>query len=151
MHNKTQNKHYPKNKSKYRKFKKNYEQWKTTLPSFRNREGRTVKTETNKINHLLPFKSTSNITELNELIFAGVKLVSEKKGIPSKITKKESKPGWVIRLKTNIKNLRKPAEMIKEKKDAGIFWNKNENERQEKKKTIQLEEINQYALSKKKN
>ena len=67
---------------------------KTTLPSFRNIEWRTVKTETNKINQVLPYISTNIITELSDLIYAGVKLVCEKIGIPSKSTKKELKPGW---------------------------------------------------------
>ena len=38
--------------------------------------------ETNKINRVLPYVSTNNITELNELIYAGAKLVSKKIGIP---------------------------------------------------------------------
>ena len=61
---------------------------KTTLPSLRNIEWRTVTTETNKIDQVLPYISTKNITELNELIYAGAKLVCEKIGIPSKSTKK---------------------------------------------------------------
>ena len=54
---------------------------KTTLPSLRNIELRTVKTETNKINRVLPYISTNNITELNERIYAGEKLVCENIGI----------------------------------------------------------------------
>ena len=55
---------------------------KTTLPSFRNIEWKTVKTETNKINQVLTYISTNNITKLNELIYVGVKFVCEKIGIP---------------------------------------------------------------------
>ena len=81
---------------------------KTTLPSLRSIEWRTVKTETNKINQvLLPYISMNNITEINELISAGVKLVCEKIGILSKITKKKSKPGLEIRLETQIKKFTK--------------------------------------------
>ena len=69
---------------------------KTMLPSLRNIEWRTLKTETNKINQILPYISMNNITELNELIYAGAKLVCEKIGVPSKSTKKQSKPGWEI-------------------------------------------------------
>ena len=61
---------------------------KTTLPSLRNIKLRTVKTETNRINQVLPNVSTNNITELNELIYAGAKLHCEKMGIASKISKK---------------------------------------------------------------
>ena len=64
---------------------------KTTLASFRNIEWRKVKTETNKINQVLPYISTINITELNEQMYAGAKLLCEKIGILSKNTKKESK------------------------------------------------------------
>ena len=42
---------------------------KTTLPSLRNIEWRTLKTETNKINQILPYISTNNITKLNEQIY----------------------------------------------------------------------------------
>ena len=65
---------------------------KTTLPPLRNIEWGTVKTETEKINQVQTYLSTNNITELNELIYAGAKLVCEKIGIPSKSTKKKSKP-----------------------------------------------------------
>ena len=61
---------------------------KTTLLSLRNIEWRPVKTETNKINQVLPYISTNNITGLNEVIYAGAKLVCEKIEMPSKSTKK---------------------------------------------------------------
>ena len=57
---------------------------KTTLPLLRNIEWRTLKTETNKINQILPYISTNNITELKDLIYAGAKLVCGKIGVPSK-------------------------------------------------------------------
>ena len=80
---------------------------KTILPSLRNIEWKTLKTETNKINHILPYIPTNNITELNELIYAGAKLVCENIGTPSKSTKKQSKPGWEIRLESQIKKTTK--------------------------------------------
>ena len=76
---------------------------KITLPSVRNIKLRTVMAEMKKINQVLLYISTNNITELNELIYAGAKLVCEKIGILSKNTKKESNPGWEIRLETQIK------------------------------------------------
>ena len=63
---------------------------KTILPSLRNIEWKTLKIETNKINYILPYIPTNNITELNELIYAGAKLVCEKIAITSKSTKKQS-------------------------------------------------------------
>ena len=71
---------------------------KTTLPSLRNIEWRIVRAETNKVNQVLAYISTNNLTEVNELIYAGAKLVWEKIGIPSKSTKEKSKPEWEIRL-----------------------------------------------------
>ena len=55
---------------------------KTTLLSLRNIEWITVKTETKKINQVLTYMSTNNITELNELIYVGTKLVCEKIRVP---------------------------------------------------------------------
>ena len=46
---------------------------KTILPSLRNIEWKTLKIETNKINHILPYIPTNNNTDLNELIYAGAK------------------------------------------------------------------------------
>ena len=92
---------------------------KTTLTSLRNIEWRRLKTETNKINQIIPYISTNNITDLNDLIYAGAELVCEKIGVPSKSTKKPSKPGWEVRLETQIRNLRKQAKMVKQK-DPGI-------------------------------
>ena len=63
-------------------------------------------TETEKTNQVLTYISTNNITELNELIYAGVKLVCEKIGIPSKNKKKKSKPGWEIRLETQKESMK---------------------------------------------
>ena len=73
---------------------------KNILPSFKNTEWKTLQIETNKINHILPYIPTNNITELNELIYAGAKLICEKIGIHSKSTKKQSKLGSEIRLET---------------------------------------------------
>ena len=58
--------------------------------------------EANKVNQVLTCISTNNISELNELIYAGAKLVCDKIGIPSKITK-DSKPGLEFRQETQIK------------------------------------------------
>ena len=89
---------------------------------------------------------TDNITELNELIYTGAKLVCEKIGIPSKSPKKQPKLGWEIRLETQITKQRKQARMIK-KRGAEISGNKKEQAIQEK-ITVQLEEINQKELAK---
>ena len=61
----------------------------------------------------------------------GAKLAYEKIRIPSKSTKKQSKPGWEIRLETQIKkikkNLRKQPKMVKQKY-PGICGNRMEKD-----------------------
>ena len=74
---------------------------KNNLPSLRNIEWRTLKIEMNKIDQVLTYISTNNITELNELIYAGTKISLES---PQNAWKK-SKPGWEIQLEMQIKNL----------------------------------------------
>ena len=49
---------------------------KTTLPSFKNQDWKTVKAVTEEINKSLTHISTNSIMELKELIYAGAKLVS---------------------------------------------------------------------------
>ena len=55
---------------------------KTPLLSLRNQDRRTVKSETEKVNDLLTIILTNDITELNDLIQAGAKLVCEKNRDP---------------------------------------------------------------------
>ena len=47
-----------------------------------------------------------NLTELNELIYAGAKLVSDKIGIPQRNPERNSKSGWEMRIEAQIKKLR---------------------------------------------
>ena len=75
----------------------------------------TIKAETNKVNQVLTYISTNNITELNELIYAGAILVFEKIGIPSKSTKEKSKPEWEFKLESQIKNSMKKGQNSKTK------------------------------------
>ena len=51
---------------------------KTILPFLSNQDWRTVKSDTKKVNDLFTNISTNDITELNDLIYAGAKLVCEK-------------------------------------------------------------------------
>ena len=120
---------------------------KTTIPSLRNIEWRTLKTETNRINQMLPYISTNNISELNDLIYAGAKLGCEKIWVPSKSTKKQSKPGWEVRQETQEKNnLPKQVKRVKQK-DPRICGKRMEKTTRDK-ITVQLEEINEKVLAK---
>ena len=55
-----------------------------------------------KINKVLTYISTNNITESND---SGAKLGYKKIGIPSKSAQKKSKPEWEIQLETQIKKI----------------------------------------------
>ena len=59
--------------------KKMMSEKKNTLPSLKHQNWKTVKAETEKINELLVHIS-SNITELNDRIYAGANLVCAKIG-----------------------------------------------------------------------
>ena len=102
----------PEQKVNLKNFKRIVNREKTNLPSLRNLEWRIFKNKPNKINQVIPYILTNNITESNELIYAETKLVCEKIGICSKSTKEKSKPGGEIRLETQIKNLQKKNEYI---------------------------------------
>ena len=80
-----------------------------------NHDWRSVKSETKKVNDLWTNTPTSNLTELNDLIYAGAKVVCEKIG-------RKSKPKWELRLEPQIKKPRqakilKPNMKQREKND----------------------------------
>ena len=78
---------------------------KTLLPSLRNQDRRTVKFEIEKVNDLLTNIPTNETMELNDLTYAGAKLVREKIGFSLKTTVWKSKPGWELKLESQIKRL----------------------------------------------
>ena len=102
---------------------------KTTLPSLRNIEWRTVKTEANKINQILLYISINHITELNEQIYARAKLVCEKIGIPSKNTKKNQNQDG----KFDWKYTKKFKKICQNDKTKERCWNMYEKKGQRKK------------------
>ena len=64
-----------------------------------------MKIETEKVNQLLLNILTGNLTELNELIYAGAKLVCDKIGISLRNQKRNIKSGWEIRPEVKVKKL----------------------------------------------
>ena len=119
---------------------------KTTLPSLRNRYWEIINAETEKINELLTHKLTSNIMKLNELIYAGAKLVCTKIGVTQKNTKRNLKHGWEIRLEKPIRTLQQ-AKMLKQRKNGKIYLDEKRKATPFKLR-IQLEVINQKVLAK---
>ena len=75
----------------------------TTLTSLGNQDWRTVKSKIEKVNDFVTKISTNDIAELNDLIYARAKLVCVKLGIPLNTTGRKSKPGWELRLESQIK------------------------------------------------
>ena len=67
--------------------------------------GKYVKGKDRKIASIIVI-STDCITELNNVINAGAKLVKDKIGIYQKNLNKNTKVGWEMRLKGEIKKLR---------------------------------------------
>ena len=65
---------------------------KTILPSLRKTEWKTLKIETNKINHIRPYIPTNSITELNELIYAAQNKFARKLG--STLRARRNRPSW---------------------------------------------------------
>ena len=84
--------------------------------------------ETKTINQVLPYISTDNITDLNGLIYAGMKFVCEKIVIPSKSTKKKNKNANK-KIYENSEN-----KIIRQRKNAGTCRDEKEKPSQEKKK-----------------
>ena len=72
------------------------------------------------------------IKMLNQNMIQRAKLVCEKIGIISKITKKKLKPGWEIRLEMLKKKKRKLTKMIKQRKNPGTFRDKRKRKHMKK-------------------
>ena len=73
---------------------------KTTLPSLRKQDWRTVKSDTAKVNDKLTNITINDIIDLNDFIYAGAKFVSEKVGVPLKNTDRKSKSEREIKLES---------------------------------------------------
>ena len=114
---------------------------KTTLLSPRNQNWRTVKSKTEKVIDLLTNISTNKITELNDFINAGPKLVCEKSWFLWRPQTVKTRMGNQIRIAdkktTTSKNI---------KQNMKIY--SNETEKVQQKRQVQLEETNQKIMVK---
>ena len=117
---------------------------KTTLLSLRNHDWRTIMSETKKLNDLW-INIQTKIRKLNDIIYAGGKLVCEIIWVLLKTTNRKSKPWWEIRLESLIRKLRQFAKMQGE--NMKIYSDEAEKTRQLQRK-IQLEKTNQKVLAK---
>ena len=83
--------------------------------------------------------------ELNDLIFAGVKLVCKKIGVHQKTTNRKSKAGRKILLESQIRKLLQEAKTLKQ--NMKIYSDEEEKSRLLERKIL-LEETNQKVLAK---
>ena len=94
---------------------------KTTLTFFRNQDWKKVKVETENGSKLLPNIPTHDITELNELIYVGAKLVYDEIGVRLKNPNRNTKPGWEIKSeRLEIATISESAEEEKKQGYVGI-------------------------------
>ena len=100
---------------------------KTTLLSLSNQDLKTVKVETEKINELLIHISTNNITELNKLIHAGAKLVSDKICLPPKGHEQKLKTWTWNQTGNTNKKTSTTSRNAKTKKNPGICWDEEQS------------------------
>ena len=89
---------------------------KITFTSCRNHEWKEMKVETKNVNKLSINVPMDNNTEPNELIYAGMKLICDKICIPLGNLKKNTKPGWEIRLERQIKKLWQQVKVLRKEK-----------------------------------
>ena len=80
--------------------------------------------ELEKLNKLVPYISTGNFTEVNELIYAGAGLVCDEIGVPITNPKRNTKTGWEIRLEEQERKLQHQTKMLRKKKYARICLDK---------------------------
>ncbi len=80
-----------------------------------------VNVKTEKANKLLTDHPTGNTTDLNKLIYAKAKFVSDKIDIPQRKPNRNTKLGWEICLKGQIKRIRQISETSKEGKTQRKF------------------------------
>ena len=92
--------------------------------------GKKVVVETEKTNNLLPIIPTDKINELNELIYAGAKLICDTIGAHQRNPNWNTKPGWDIRLEGQVKKLLQARKLRNEKKNLGICWNERTKTKQ---------------------
>ena len=89
---------------------------KVALTFLRNKSGKKIRAEREKLNELFKNIPTDNITELNDLIYAEAKLW-QKDLIPHK---KNAKSGWKMRVKEQIKKLRAQKKVLGRKNTHGL-------------------------------
>ena len=63
-----------------------------------------------------------DIIKLNELIYAGAKLISNKIGRPLRNPNRQAKPGWEMKLEEQMKKLQQQAKILRKVKHTETQW-----------------------------
>ena len=80
-----------------------------------------------RVKKWLPHTPTGNITEQDELIYTGPKLVSDKIDVPQRESNRNTKPSWEIRL-GQVKKLRLWTKVQRKEKQAMIVGMKRQKQ-----------------------
>ena len=83
-----------------------------------------VKSETENVKKLWNRIPMDNIDEINEVIYAAVKLVNDEIGIPQK----KKKPACEISLEWQLKKLRQWVKLLRKLKHTKTEWNKKKQQ-----------------------
>ena len=94
---------------------------KWSIPAMRQVPRKKLSSVSAMVSRILGTVSTTNLTEINDLVFAGVVIVAEKLGVKSSQSQhKDNKPWWKRRLEGQINELRKDLSRI-EQMDRGAM------------------------------
>ena len=106
---------------------------KTTLPSLMNQDWKAVKVETKKkiinsyLNEHHGIKRTNLCRRETDLCQNRRYPKEHEISVPLKNTIRYSKPEWEISLEAQIRNLRPQAKMLRQRENATIIWDEEEN------------------------
>lgn len=79
---------------------------------FKNIDKHRLKVQMNKVNDVIKFVNTNNVTETNRLIRAAAVWTSEQLGLKKKEFREKKDPWWKRRIEGDIKNLKKDVNLL---------------------------------------
>ena len=114
---------------------------KDKLPALRNVPKKKLLEETAKVDKVLRKFKTHNITNTNELFYAGAVFITNRLGVKIDKVAGRKEPMWKRKLQNKIKELRKDLRQIEASKDKDIS-NFRHWERLERKYSIRVKRLN---------
>ena len=114
---------------------------KNKLPALRNVPKKKLLEETAKVDKVLRKFKTHNITNTNELFYAGAVVITNGLGVKIDKVAGRKEPMWKRKLQNKVKELRKDLRQIEASKDKDIS-NFRHWERLERKYSIRVKRLN---------